>query len=158
AAVYFFPLLLIAQQMPPTRPDIRGITPHGAQRGTDVDVVISGRNLQDTTEIRFATPKMSAKVVKVEHNQVRARLHLDPSTEPGRHDLRLIAPHGSTINWFEVSDRPESTEKEPNNDQAHAQPIEFPILLNGKITPGDYDYFKFTARAGQTITFDIASE
>src|SRR6266704_1438720 len=127
------PLLLTAQQMPPTRPDIRGITPHGGQRGTDVNVMIQGRNLQDTSEIRFATPKMTAQVLRVEHNQVRAKIHLDPTTEPGRHDLRLIAPHGSTIAWLEVGERPESFEKEPNNDQAHAQAIELPILMNGKI-------------------------
>src|SRR5262249_34451045 len=131
---------------------------HGGQRGTDVEVTIRGARLENTSEIRFATPKMSAAILKVEHNAVRARIHLDPALEPGRHDLRLIAPHGSTIAWFEVGARPESFEKEPNNDQAHAQPIEFPILINGTIRPGDYDYFKFTARAGESVTFDVSAK
>src|SRR5438876_2267474 len=100
--------LLAAQQMPPTRPEIRGIFPHGGQRGTDVKITIRGSHLQNTSEIRFATPKMKAELVTVEHNRVLARIHLDPATEPGRHDLRLIAPHGSTIAWFEVGARPES--------------------------------------------------
>src|SRR5499426_2869710 len=135
--------LLAAQHMPPTRPEIRGIFPHGGQRGTNVRITIRGSHLENTSEIRFATPKIKAELLAVEHNRVLARIHLDPSTEPGRHDLRLIAPHGSTVAWFEAGARSESFEKEPNNEPAQAQPIEFPVLINGTITPGDYDYFKF---------------
>jgi len=152
------PALLSAQQVPPIRPDIRGITPHGAQRGADVEITIRGSNLQNSSEIRFATAKLKAEILNVEHNRVRARVHLDPTAEPGRHDLRLVAPHGSTIAWFEVGARAESVEKEPNNEQSQAQSIEFPVLINGTIRPGDYDHFKFRARAGQTITFDIAAK
>ena len=117
------PALLAAQQMPPTRPDIRGISPHGAQRGTNVDVVIRGSNLQNASEIRFATAKLKAEVREVQHNLVRARILIDPAAEPGRHDLRLIAPHGSTIAWFEVGARADSFEKEPNNEPAQAQKV-----------------------------------
>ena len=49
-------------------------------------------------------------------------------------------------------------EKEPNNDAAHANPVTFPLLMNGIVQSGDYDYFKFEARAGQTLTFDISAQ
>jgi hypothetical protein len=150
--------LCAAQQLPRTRPDINSVNPLGAQRGTDVDVIIRGRNMQEAAEIRFATPFLSAKILNVQHNQIRARIHVDAAAEPGRHDLRLIAPQGSTVAWFDVGTRPESTEKEPNNDIARAMPIEFPVLINGVIQNGDYDYFKFTARAGQTVTFDVSAQ
>jgi hypothetical protein len=149
------PALQAEPKIPPTRPAVQGVFPHGAQRGTDLDVTIRGVNLQKASEIRFVSPKLRAEVVKAEHNLIHARFHLDPSAEPGRHDFRLLAPHGSTVSWFDVGTRPESFEKEPNNDQAHAQPIEFPVLLNGIIKNNDYDYFRFTARAGQTVAFDI---
>src|SRR5438093_5489706 len=87
------PALLAAQQMPPTRPEIRGISPHGGQRGTDVEITIRGSNLQNTSDIRFTTPKIRADVLQVEHNSIKARIHLDRAAEPGRHDLRLSAPH-----------------------------------------------------------------
>src|SRR5262245_29968750 len=106
---------LVAQNMPPTRPAIRGVFPHGAERGTDVEITLRGRNLQDASGIIFATPRITAKILEVRHNQVRARVHVDPAAEPGRHDLRLMAPQGSTIAWFAVGTRPESVEKEPNN-------------------------------------------
>ena len=131
---------------------------HGAERGTDVEITIRGRNFQDASAITFATPKVTAQLLQVQHNQIRARLHIDPSAEPGRHDLRVIAPQGSDIAWFDVGSRHETFEKEPNNDRAHAQAVTFPIFVNGVIQAGDYDYFKFEARAGQTLTFDIAAQ
>jgi hypothetical protein len=78
-----------------------------------------------------------------------------PTAEPGRRDLRLFAPHGSTLTWLDVSTRPESLESEPNNDPQSATPLQFPALVNGRITPADYDYFRFSAAAGQTLTFDL---
>src|SRR5262245_28287538 len=112
-----------APKIPPIRPEIQGVFPHGGQRGTEVDLLLRGRNLQGATGILFATPKLSATLLSVQHNAVKARFHIDPSAEPGRHDFRLVAPHGSTINWFDVSARAEIFENEPNNDRAHAQAI-----------------------------------
>jgi hypothetical protein len=80
-----------APNMPPIRPEVLGVFPHGGQRGTDVDLLIRGKNLQNTTQILFATPHMSATVLGVAHNAIRARFHLDAAAEPGRHDFRLIA-------------------------------------------------------------------
>src|SRR5438128_5005472 len=149
---------VFGQSMPSTRPVVRGLFPHGAQRGTDIEITIRGKNLQDTNAIRFATPEVSGQVLEAHHNLIRARVHVGPAAEPGRHDLRVIAPHGSTVAWFDVGTRRESFEKEPNNDIAHAQPVTFPLLMNGIVEAGDYDYFKFDARAGQTLTFDIAAQ
>src|SRR5262249_6954057 len=106
-----------APAIPPMRPDIQGVFPRGGQRGTDVELVIRGKNLQGATQILFATPKLSAAILSVEHNMVRARFHVDASVEIGRHDFQLVAPHGSTIAWFDVSDRKETFEREPNNDR-----------------------------------------
>ncbi len=142
-------------KIPLIRPQVQGVFPRGAQRGTEAEVTIRGKELQNTSEIRFVTPKLKAEILQAEHNLIRARFHLDPTAEPGRHDFRLIAPHGSTIAWFDDGIRPESFEKEPNDDPAHAQALDFPVLMNGIVKSGDYDYFRFTAHAGQTLTFDL---
>src|SRR5437867_6249459 len=127
-----------APKIPPIRPEVLGVFPHGGQRGTDVDLLIRGKNLQGATQILFATSNLSAAILSVEHNAIRARLHLDAAAEPGRHDFRVVAPHGSTINWFDVSARQEIFEREPNDDRQHAQAIELPVLLNGTVKAGDY--------------------
>ena len=75
--VAMLPALLQGQKVPPTRPQIRGIFPHGAQRGTDVDVSIRGSDFQNASEIRFSTPKLTAQIVSVEYNLIKARVHLD---------------------------------------------------------------------------------
>jgi Bacterial pre-peptidase C-terminal domain/Quinohemoprotein amine dehydrogenase, alpha subunit domain III len=146
-----------APSIPPTRPEVQGVFPHGGQRGTDVNLLIRGKNLQGATEVLFARPGLSAVILKVEHNRIQARFHIDVSAETGRHDFRIVAPHGSTINWFDVSDRKEIFEKEPNDDRQHAQEIRLPVLLNGGVKAGDYDYFRFAAEAGHTVTFDVLS-
>jgi len=148
-------MLPAAPKVPSIRPQVQGVFPHGAQRGTQVEVAIKGKDLQDTREIRFVSTKLKAEILHSAHNLVRVRLHLDPSAEPGRHDFRLIAPHGSTLGWFDVSTRAESFEKEPNDTIANPQPVELPLLVNGTIRAADYDHFRFTARKGQTLTFDL---
>lgn len=148
-------LLSAASKTPSIRPQIQGVYPHGAQRGTELEVTIRGKDLQYTSEIRFASPKLKAEILEVAHNLIRTRFRLAPSAEPGRHDFRLIAPHGSTIAWFDISTRPETFEKEPNDAISNAQAVEFPLLVNGVIKAGDYDHFRFAAREEQTLTFDI---
>ncbi len=142
-------------QVPPIRPEILGTLPHGAQRGAQVEITIRGRNLQDASAIRFATPKIDATVLEASSYRIRARFRVAAGAEPGRHDFRIFAPHGSTIGWFDVSTRGETPEKEPNNEAARAQAIAFPLLLNGLVRAGDYDYFRFQASAGETLTFDL---
>src|SRR5258706_12410129 len=100
-----------APKIPPIRPEVQGVFPHGGQRGTDVDLLIRGKNLQGASRILFATPKLSATILSVEHNAIRARFHIDPAAEAGRHDFRVVAPHGSTVNWFDISARKEIFEK-----------------------------------------------
>ena len=149
------PAVLAESPIPSIRPSVNGVFPHGGRQGTSVEITIRGADLQDTSEIRFATPKLRAEILQAAHNRIKARIHIDAAAEPGRHDFRVIAPHGSTLNWFVVSTRPESFEQEPNGGRDDAQAIEFPVLINGIVDRSDYDYFRFEARAGQTITFDV---
>src|SRR5690349_15441115 len=66
----------------PDPPRGSGCFPPWGQRGTDVDLLIRGRNLQGATQILFATPKISATIRNVEHNAIRARFHVDQTAEP----------------------------------------------------------------------------
>jgi len=148
--------LFAQQQLPPTRPAVNGVFPHGGQLGKTVDVEIRGNRLNGATAIHFLTERLRGEVLEATHGVVKARVTIDAAAEPGRHDFRILAPHGSTMAWFDVNTRPESFEKEPNNDADAAQALEFPVLLNGVVNQRDYDYFKFAARAGQTLVFDLA--
>lgn len=63
-------------------------------------------------------------------------------------DDRGISPSGHTIR---ISPDPNAFEVEPNNTLAEATPVAFPSAFNGILDkPGEYDFFKFTAKKGQT--------
>ncbi|MGI8992596.1 MAG: PPC domain-containing protein [Bryobacteraceae bacterium] len=142
-------------KIPPIWPRIEGVFPAGGQRGTEVRITLTGKNLQNAREILFKSPKLRAKVVSSGAYEVTALVNIDKDTEPGRHDLRLVASDGSAIGYFDVGTFAERTEKEPNNDAAHAEALQFPALVNGILKAADYDYYKFDARAGETLTFDV---
>jgi hypothetical protein len=51
---------------------------------------------------------------------------------------------------------PECFEKEPNNTAAEAQPVELPLIINGRIDqPGDMDVFRFEGKAGDRIVAEV---
>ena len=52
---------------------------------------------------------------------------------------------------------PEQTESEPNNTPAQANLLpKLPVTVTGALgAPGDADYFRFEATAGQTLVFDV---
>ena len=60
-----------APKIPPIRPEVQGVFPHGGQRGTDVDLLLRGKNLQGATAILFATPKLSATLLSVAQTRLR---------------------------------------------------------------------------------------
>ncbi len=147
---------LAAQQaVPPIWPQIQGIFPRGGQRGTEVAVSLKGRNLQGSKEVIFQSSKLKAKVVSASAYETKLLVTVAADAEPGRHDMRLIAPHGSAIGYFDVGTLVERLEREPNNDRKTAEDLQFPALVNGILKAGDYDYYRFPARAGQVLTFDV---
>jgi hypothetical protein len=156
AAVFGLAFLAAAETaIPPIWPQLQGIFPNGARRGTEVKVIFNGRNLQDSNAVVFRSGKLKGRVTKAAAYQVEALISVASDAEPGRHDLRLIAPHGSAIGYFDVGVLREQTEKEPNETAAQAEPLTFPVVINGIIKQADYDYFRFDAKSGQTLVFDV---
>jgi len=57
---------------------------------------------------------------------------------------------------FAVDTLPECLEQEPNNEQANAQQVTPPLIVNGRIDqPGDVDLFRFEGRAGDEIVAEV---
>ena len=55
-----------------------------------------------------------------------------------------------------ASDILEQCEAEPNGDPGHAREVTIPGIATGRIgAPGDIDYFRFAATAGQKLAFEI---
>ncbi|MEW6358782.1 MAG: PPC domain-containing protein [Planctomycetota bacterium] len=89
---------------------------------------------------------------------------IDPNAAPGDRELRLITPLGLTNPMcFQVGTLPEVNEKEPNEPRIFDPlpkdpPLDLPVVLNGQITPGDLDRFRFRAKRGQQLVIETFAQ
>ncbi len=86
-------LLLVASTVHAATPALRAIRPVGGQRGTELEVTLSGARLGDAQEILYYQPGIeTVSLTKVDDNNVKAKLKIAPECSLGLHDLR--AAHG----------------------------------------------------------------
>jgi hypothetical protein len=109
-------IVVLAQVAVPARnPQISGTFPRGDQRRTELEVTIQGRNLQGAIAVSFRTAKVSA-ATNLDPLSVQVNVRIAPDVEPGCHDVRLIAKHGSAISCVSWGESAEREEVEPNSD------------------------------------------
>jgi hypothetical protein len=155
-AVLAFPFLAPSRaDAQPPQPVIKFVFPAGGQRGKSVDVTVNGTGFQGASAVRVSGGGVTGQVVKVENpNLVRITVAIDPDATVGERDLRVMTPAGGVSNRFRffVGELPEINEKEPNSLKSQAQRLEtLPIVVNGQIQPSDTDFFRFAAKAGETL-------
>ena len=82
---------------------------------------------------------------------------IDPDAATGDREIRLGASAGLTSPLrFQVGFLPEICEKEPNDpNETITSLIDIPATLNGQIKPGDVDRFRFKAKSGQNLVFEV---
>src|SRR5258708_39203465 len=82
-------LALSAQPARAASPSLGGLTPRGAQRGTEVEVVLSGGQLDDGQEILFYETGIEVtKFEVVNPTTVKALFKISSESTLGRHRLR----------------------------------------------------------------------
>ena len=115
-------------------PLVTSVFPLGARVRTSPTITMKGRNLEGD---RLNPPAENYK----------AGIHLLKATKGNRESNRVP---------FALDTLPEDNDREPNNDQAHAQKVALPVNINGRIErPDDWDVFEFTGRAGETIVAEV---
>ncbi len=83
-----------------------------------------------------------------------------PPKEAGAGVYHLVARNqqGKVSNpmSFALDTLPDGADKEPNNDQASAQKVTLPVIINGRMDqPGDWDVFQFSGKAGEMIVAEV---
>ena len=174
------PRRAVAQTAPPT---LQKLTPTGAQRGTQVTITITGTNIGDATRLIFSEPGFSSRITSVKEvpiekmvvpkGVVRTDAPIDDKARKfeltalvsvakdvphGIHGFRLHTPLGvSNQLRFAVSSLAETKEQEPN-DPGKPQGVTLPATLVGALgTAGDVDAYRFTARAGDEMVFQVVA-
>ncbi|MFO0925819.1 MAG: hypothetical protein U0736_02135 [Gemmataceae bacterium] len=120
---------------------LNGVSPRGAQRGTEVAVVLSGARLADAREVLFYSPGFQvAKLETVNDATVKATVKVAADAALGEHSLRVRTASGiSELRTFWVGALPEVAEKEPNSEFAAPQKIPLNITVTGVVDNEDVD-------------------
>lgn len=122
-------------------PYVTSVFPLGVGKG-NTEVEASGYNLGDVKKVKVEAPSRSywGETLK----------------------WRLRTPKGAAMNQVRlaVGGYQEIFEQEPNNAPASAQPLELGVTVNGRIRGdgGDEDYFRFRARKGQKVSFEVEAQ
>jgi hypothetical protein len=118
-------------------------------------VLVSGEGV--TGEI--VQPEMTdeEKEKKPSLTDIKVLFTVQPWAQPGVRDFRIATPAGaSTIGQLVIVRDAVVRESADNDTQAQALEIPTPITICGAIEKAeDVDYFKFTARQGQGLSFHV---
>jgi hypothetical protein len=166
-----------------TPPTVNSVSPRGIARGTTVEMTVEGLNLGNASAIYFDRAGIKGKVLRVKElpdasdvrlgsngtvssidlgplpprNQVTVEVDISPEAAIGPVSFRLQNPLGTSPEGrFLVEPYyGESPDREPNNTPEEAFETYLPTILVGEISkPGDVDYYKITAKAGEQLVFE----
>lgn len=159
------------------QPQISYVLPPGGQRGTTVEVKVRGRFLVGATKVHISGAGVTGAIKSAEREKAdpkqpvrldvsrypdvaRVEVEMAPDAEIGERDLRIITPGGVSNRFrFFVGQVPEVNELEPNSTLESAQVLPaLPVLVNGQSFQADRDFFRFQAKAGETLVFDLYGE
>jgi len=134
-------------------PGITRIEPPGGPRGSEIEVILRGRELANPRELFFEDGRIEVLNLEgVDGGAVKATLRLPADCPTGRHRLRIRTAEGlSELRSFRVGIFPQQAEQEPNNDFDSAEVVELPRTISGVIKGEDVDCFKVHLPAGGRI-------
>ena len=150
-------------------PYLDSIFPLGGKRGTENTIAVSGRNLADVESMQVSiAPNAPDSLKEGVDDDWSMQVSIAPNAPLGVQDVRVMTPSGLSTNSypFMVGDLLEFVEIEPNNtreqvtsDEAGANMVTSPIIINGQIElEGDVDYFTFTAEKEQRLIFEVTAQ
>lgn len=146
--------------------------PLGIPAGKATKVTLRGLKLDTATEVRFPTPKATAKVLSkgkaavpnmqdakhVGDTQVEIEVTLPADAPEGAAEFTVLTPAGESGPHKLLVEKtiPVIAEKEPNNGFKQAQPVALPQAVDGVIGQNqDVDVFRFEGKAGQRVLIEV---
>jgi hypothetical protein len=139
------------------KPDVKVISPIGLQRGTSIEVEMSGDQLGDAHQVMFYTPGIEATNIKaVDGNKIKMTVTASADADCDLHAFRVVTHTGlSNMRLMGVSPFPSVAEVEPNNDTGTPQLISMNSTVNGVVATEDTDYYVVEVPQGQMISVEV---
>lgn len=93
----------------------------------------------------------------VNPKELKVRVSVKPDAPRGPRELRVVTPNGVSMPLvISVEDYAAIADKEPNNSFSEAQTVTLPAILVGAIEgPTQADFYRFEAKKGQRLIFDV---
>lgn len=152
----FFAASAFAQQVTLPLPRLLTMMPMGGQAGTNVEVTITGENIEDVTELLFSTPKITAKLVAGAENKFTVSIAADAPV--GVYDARVMSRLGvSSARAFSVSKLPEVARTKANNTVETAMALPVGTICNATMTRRAVDFYSFQGVKGRRVAVDCAA-
>jgi len=136
-------------------PEVRTLFPAGGQRGTTVEVDLTGKQETWPVSAWASTPGLSFAAGE----KGKLKITIAADAEPGLHWIRVYDPAGTCPPQpFIVGTLTEHVEKEGNNAPLTAETVgSANVVVNGKLgSNGDVDVFRLPLAAGQTLVASLA--
>lgn len=138
-------------------PQLNNMLPHGVQRGTEVDLVLQGANLQDALELLIYDPGLSVVSFEVPADangaSVKVRVKATGDAPIGSFRCRVRTATGlSNLQNLYVGPLPMVEEVEPNSEFATPQSITNNYCVHGRVDGEDVDYYIVDCKKGERLT------
>lgn len=135
--------------------------PMGGQVGTSVEILITGENIENVTELLFSTPKITAKpVLGADGKPIENKflVTIAPDAPVGVHDALVLSRLGlSTARAFSVNTLAEMTRTVANNSVETALKLPVNTICNAVMTKRAVDFYSFEGKKGKRVAVDCAA-
>jgi hypothetical protein len=138
-------------------PEANSLSIAGLQRGTSVELTISGARLGDAHSLVFFTKGLEAtNVTKINDNSIKATITAAADAACDLHPFRVITNTGiSNMRLLNVSALPSVDETEPNSEFSAAQLVQYNSTVNGVVLSEDVDYYAVELKQGQLLNVEL---
>lgn len=144
----------------PQAPTINPPAPSGAQRGTSLEITLTGTNLVEPVSVWTNFPAKATIPSDMNNGKdpakLRVKLEVPADVPIGFYSLRVATKYGiSNSRVFCVDELPQVAEVDSNRSKPTAQPVSVPCVVMGKTDAEISDFFKVNVKAGQRLTFEV---
>ena len=176
----FLPILFIATNYAKAQvvPALSSISAQGAQQGQNVEVILTGKNLDTATAVWFSGSGITAEI-RQETQQAAvlfngtgisgqvptdvrlvASLTIAPDAPLGVQQIRIVTPYGvSNAQNFVVGNLPEVNENEATEKAEMSNALELPVTVNGVIASiDDKDSFSFNLKKSARLICEVMAQ
>lgn len=147
---------LLAQQVTLPLPRLLTLMPMGGQAGHQVEITVTGENIEEVTELHFSHPSITA--VPVEGKAKTFAVTISKDTPAGVYDARVVSRLGiSSARAFAVGDLAEVTRTKANNSLETAMPLQVGSVCNATMTKRAVDYYSFKGTQGEQLAIECSA-